>query len=140
MDHKAQRDLSVLVFSVGICLGVLGCLAAPKAIFTLGINDCTSEWIAAFLCPTTFMPTCILALWRRRIAGVWFLVLTAIWIYAMIAERHYMTTVRRFPDQGTPAFLETLLPACVLLFFGLFALGTERAGWPRIIKRAEQAS
>jgi hypothetical protein len=51
-------------------------------------------------------------------------------------ERHYMETVRHFPQESLWAFLlGDLLPAYLVLGLGLFGLYSELHQWPKMISR-----
>lgn len=140
MTDAGKRSLSILVFSLAGLCGLWGCLALPMAIFTIGANDSAPEtW--ALLLPATLLPTCVLALWWRSQAAVWLLVLGVLWIYGMTWQRHYMETVRHFP-QGSlwTLFLGDFLPGYFVLGLGVFGLYSELSKWPRIVSRRQTDS
>lgn len=135
-----KRHISMAIFGFGVCTGLYGCVRVAGGIFTIGINDCAAEILAILLCPTAFMLACIVALRERTRAGIWLVVLSVVWLYGMLDERHYMVYVRGFPPRTAMELLESLLPSFVFLFFGVFALSTEYAGWPQVLKRKGSSS
>jgi hypothetical protein len=135
MTDESKRTLSMIVFSLAGLCGLWGCAALPMAIFTIGVNDSVPE-VWALLLPATLLPTCIIALWWRRQASVWLLLLGMIWIYGMTWQRHYMETIRHFPQESLWAFfLGAFMPAYLILGLGIFGLYGELHQWPRIIGR-----
>jgi hypothetical protein len=139
MTDRLKRSISVGVFSLGMVGGVFGCARAPGAIFVIGVNDSTPE-VVALLLPVTLLPVCIVALWRRRVASLWLLLLALIWTVGMVYQRHYISNVRHFPPDSIPAFLVgEMAPAYFVLALAIFGLLTENAGWPKIVSRRQPA-
>jgi hypothetical protein len=131
MNDFSKRVLSFSVFGLGMAAGLFGCVAVPGAIFVIGVNDSKPE-ILALLGPITLLPACILALWKRTPAGLWLVFLGLLWAYGMFAQRHYMETVRHFPQPSYLSLLKsTMVPTYLMLAIGLFSLLTERAKWPK---------
>lgn len=90
MNSSGKRSLSITVFSLAIIFGVMCCSVMPKAIFTLGSNDSALETFALILCGFTFLPACIVAIWKRRFASIWILGLSVVWICGVIAQQLFM--------------------------------------------------
>jgi len=134
MTDQTKRVISFACFGAGVFLGLLGCLRAPAAIFVIGDNDSKAEiWTWGFYL-ATFVPTCLLALRRRKIASIWLLCLAIILTWGLFAERHYLEAVRHFPkDRMTHFLMNDMFQVYVLAAIGIFGLWTEQAGWPRII-------
>jgi hypothetical protein len=139
MTDRLKRSISLGVFSLGMIGGVFGCVRAPGAIFVIGVNDSTPE-VVGLLLPLTLLPLCIVALWWRRLASLWLLVLALIWTFGMVYERHYMSSVRHFPPDTVPAFLVgEMAPAYFVSALAIFGLLTENAGWPKIVSPGRSA-
>ena len=113
----------------------MGCAVVPRAIFTIGINDSVPETLAVLL-PITLLPACLAALWWRRLASLWLLIIGLVWIYGSLWQRHYIFAVRHFPPDR---FADTLgrgaMPAYFTLAIATFGLITEHRGWPNLIQR-----
>jgi hypothetical protein len=107
----------------------------PAGVFSIGINDSASEVIALSICIPGFFIATVLALWKRRIAGIILLALVVCFFYGMQAERTYMETVRHFPPDQTYGafFLDSVRVVWMYLALGLFAVTTK--SWPEVIKR-----
>lgn len=69
LSEGAMRGISIAVFGAGIFAGLWACGRSLSGIFTIGANDTLPEIIAILLAFVTPMWACIVALWRRRIAG-----------------------------------------------------------------------
>jgi hypothetical protein len=115
--------------------GLWGWLAFLGSFFTIGANDSAQEVLALTAAFLTTLPACVVALWRRLLAGIWLMLNGCFLLYAAVAQRSYMIKVRHFPDQ--PTIFETIerfLPyTAVLVGIGLFAVMTELRKWPRLI-------
>jgi hypothetical protein len=134
MTNQVRRVVSIAIFSLGMAGGLFGCAAAPGAIFVIGINDSAPE-ISALLLPVTLLHTCIIALWERRLASIWLLLLGLIWIFGMAYQRHYVGSVRHFPQNSSLQFLMgEMIPAYFVFALAAFGLLTEHARWPRAIR------
>jgi hypothetical protein len=140
VTDQAKRYLSIGVFSFAMCIGLYGCALVPRSIFTIGANDslvATPIMVGSFV---FFFPTCLLALWRRRPAAWILLVMAILWVFAVFIENHYMVATRGFPgDSLFDLFKESLL-ALIPLSLGLFGIFTDRAGWPRLLSRRDDAN
>ena len=135
MTDGRKRALSIGLYSIGMIAGLFGCVATPRAIFVIGVNDSMPE-VWALLLPMTLLPTCVVALWWRKPASVWFLLLSLIWACGMIWQRHYMSTVRHFQGGSVGQFLVSeMLPAYFVFALAVFGLITEYAEWPQMIRR-----
>jgi len=115
--------------------GLWGWVVYAAAMFAVGVNDSAQEVLSLTIAFATTLPACLLALWRRLIAGLWLTFAACYFPYALVAQRTYMIQVRHFPDQ--PTVLQTAegcLPySIVLIGLGLFAVITELLKWPRLI-------
>ena len=131
-----RRMDSAVIFGLGMVYGLVGCAASLKAFFCLGANDTMTEVVALILCFPGMLIAAVLGFWRRRVAGIVYLVLPEIFLFGMVRQYLYMTQVRHF-DQGP--FLRYLLQLCVLCvplwLVGGFALWTALRGWPEVFAR-----
>jgi hypothetical protein len=139
MTDRVKRSISLGVFSLGMVGGIWGCTVAPRAIFVIGVNDSAPE-VVALLLPVTLLPVCVVALWRRRVASLWLLLLALIWAVGMVYQRHYISSVRHFPSDSIRAVLVgEMVPTYFVLALAIFGLLTENAGWPRMISQRRPA-
>jgi hypothetical protein len=136
MTDTTKQGISLAIFGLGIAGGLYGCVAAPRAIFVIGVNDSNLEIWAVILSTTTFLPASVLALWKRFFAGIWLIYLGLLWTCAMFAQKHYVETVRHFRGQSyLEIFAGAMIPAYLLLSIGVFCLITHFAGWPAPLRR-----
>jgi hypothetical protein len=133
-SNGVKRAVSFAVFGFGILGSLWGCLAAAGGVFTIGANDCLQEILAITFAFATPFPVCILAMWKRLIAGVWLIFAGCFLPYGMIAERNYMIQVMHYTDQSTvlQAILISLRVSAPLIGLGLFFVITDRLKWPRL--------
>lgn len=135
MSNVVKRAISFTVFGFGILGGLWGCVASAGGVFTIGGNDSYQEILAIiFACITPF-PVCILALWKRFIAGLWLIFAGCYFTYGVVAQRAYMIQERNFPDQPTiqQTILYSLPISLTLIGIGLFGVVTDQLKWPRLL-------
>ena len=110
------------------------------ATFTVGVNDSEPEVWALILMFGAPFPLCLLALWKRFLAGILSICVALFIPFAMEYQRWYMITVRHFPNQES--ILATLGDFaryyCAFLALGVFAIATEQLGWPKLIGYKQQ--
>lgn len=137
-----KRAISIAVFSLAILGSLAGCAVYPGALFVVGVNDCTQEVLAITFACATPLPVCLLALWKRVLAGAWLIFAGAFFTYGMLAERSFMINVRHF--NGEESILKTVVGSLAvsapLIAVGLFGVLTGLAGWPSIWKKTESDS
>jgi hypothetical protein len=140
--ENAKRAISLAVWGLGILGGLWGCLAYVGTMFVVGENDSAQEVRALTFALATPLPACILALWKRTIAGGWLMFAGVYYTYGMLVERNYMIEVRHFPDQlSVPKTVEASLTiAGPLLALGAFGIITGVLGWPSLWIRQSQPS
>jgi 6-phosphogluconate dehydrogenase (decarboxylating) len=135
MRNAVKRAISFTVFGFGILGGLWGCVASAGGVFTIGGNDSYQEILAIiFACITPF-PVCILALWKRFIAGLWLIFAGCYFTYGMMAERAYM--IQEMHDLDQPTIQQTIqfsLPISLFLIgIGLFGVVTDLLKWPKLL-------
>jgi hypothetical protein len=143
MTHDGmKRAISFSVFGFGILGGLWGCLSSTRGVFTIGNNDCLQEILAITFAFITPFPACILALWKRLIAGLWLIFAGCFFPYGMMAERAYMIQVRHFPDQLTvlQTIQYSLYISLPLIGIGLFGVVTDRLKWPRLLGKSASSN
>ncbi len=134
MSDRAKRFLSIGIFSFGICVGLFGCAMSLPATFSIGVNDSPVAAIFFVGCFALFLPFCVIALWKRRTAGIGLILLAICWIYGLFDQRHYSNVVRHLPPDSISDFLYEISFALLPVALGIFALLTDRAGWPNLIR------
>ena len=134
-SDRLKKLVSFVVFGLGMIGGLWGWRAFLGAFFTIGKNDSVQEVLGLTVALVTTLPACIVALWRRLLAGIWLMFSGCFLLYAVVAQRSYMIQVRHFPDQPTILrIIEGCLPYTTFLVgIGLFAIVTELKKWPRLI-------
>jgi hypothetical protein len=142
MSNVVKRAISFTVFGFGILGSLWGCVASAGGVFTIGGNDSHQEILAIIFACMTPLPVCILALWKRLIAGVWLIFAGCYFIYGMVAERAYMIQERHFLDQ--PTIVKTIqfsLPiSLALIGIGLFGVVTDLLKWPKLLGSSANTS
>ena len=141
-SNYAKRAISFAVFGIGIVGGLWGCLVYAGGLFTVGYNDCLQEILAITFAFATPFPACVLALWKRSIAGFWLIFAGCFFPYGVIAERTYMIQVRHFPDQLTvlQTIQHSLYISLPLIGIGLFGVVTDRLKWPRLLGKSASSN
>jgi hypothetical protein len=137
-----KRSISFTVFGLGILGGLVGCVGYAGASFFIGANDSSQEiWALTFAYGTPLL-ACILALWRRLIAGSWLIFSGCFFVYGMVYQRTYMIQVRHFPDQSTvQQTIRSALPiSLALIGIGLFGVITDLLKWPKLLGKAKPSS
>jgi hypothetical protein len=89
-----KRQVTAMVFGMGIAGGLFGCVTLPVMLFTVRAYDSPQEVWALYLCVGTTFPACVLALRRRFAAGLWLTSLGCFWMYAVIAQRSFKIHIR----------------------------------------------
>lgn len=137
-----KRSISFAVFGLGIFGGLYGCVGCAGASFFIGVNDSSQEiWAITFAYGTPFL-ACILALWRRLIAGSWLIFSGCFFVYGMVFQRTYMIQVRHFPDQPTvQQTIHGALPVSLALIgVGLFWVMADLLKWPKLLGKTAPSS
>jgi hypothetical protein len=136
--NGVKRAIGFAVFGFGILGGIWGCFIYAGGLFTVGINDCLQEILAITFAFATPFPACILALWKRLVAGSWLIFAGCYFPYGMMAERTYMIRIRNFPDQLTvqQTILNSLYISLPLIGIGLFGVVTDRLKWPKLLGKS----
>jgi hypothetical protein len=134
-NEGTKRAISFAVFGFGILGGLWGCFVYAGGLFTVGNNDCLQEILAITFAFATPFPACVLALWKRSIAGFWLIFAGCFFPYGMMVERAYMIQVRHFPDQLTvlQTIQYSLYISLPLIGIGLFGVVTDRLKWPKLL-------
>jgi hypothetical protein len=132
---EKRRAIGFAVFGLGILGGLMGWLMYPGWMFVVGANDSPPEiWAATFVL-TTPLFACMVALWKRFIAGVWLVLVGGYFLYAVVVQRNFMIETRHFASQ--PSLSMTIagyLPIAAPLFgVGLFGIVTGMMKWPELL-------
>lgn len=132
LSDRGKREISFGVFMFGIFGGLLACGASLRAVFTIGANDTLPFVIALLLTTGTPMFICFIALWYRKFAG-WWLVITGIYFPLGLAHEIWFSRAGS-EDTTLLQYIAMCLIVIVPLFaVGVFAILTDRAGWPRLL-------
>ena len=131
-----KRAISATLFGLGILVGIAGCAIYPMAVFTVGANDSSQEVWGISLVFLSLLPTCILALRFRLLAGCMMLFVPCFFIYASFAQRAFMMNVRHFPQP--PIDSKQIIGSFVLTWpyvaLGGFAILTSMLSWPTVVR------
>lgn len=139
-EERMRRIVSAIVFGLGLVYGLVGCAVLPGMAFCIGSNDTKAEVVAIMVCLPGMFWAAILSFWRRRMAGIVFLSLSAIWLYGMFSEYLYMRKDPcADPGQAMSELQGGIVQCLPLWLLGGFALWTAWRGWPEICgkKKAE---
>jgi hypothetical protein len=133
MSDKVKRTISFGVFGFGIFGGLWGFGAWYLANFASGGNDSLLETVASMFAFATPVPACILALWKRLLAGYWLIFAGAFFPCGVISQRAWMVYGGQAPDTVLLDTVLCLLVSGPLIGFGLFGILTEGANWPKLL-------
>jgi len=135
ISDGTKRTISFGAFGFGIFGGLWGRLAFARSAFTIGGNDNWQEIWAMTFAFATPLPACILALWKRVIAGWWLVFVGCFLPYGMLCQRAYMIQVRGSTDEHP--ILRTVLICLIisgpLIAIGLFGILTGHWNWPKLL-------
>ena len=142
LNEALKRRISLAVWGFGILCGLWGCLAYTGAMFVVGINDSPQEIRAMTFALATPLPACILALWKRVIAGVWLVFSGVYYVYGLLAQRTYMIEVRHFSNQlsVSKTVEASLIFTAPLIALGAFGIITEFLKWPSMWSRQSDST
>jgi len=132
MNDSVKRRISIVFLSLGIVIGLFGWVAVPTRMSAFGVDESRITTILDVGCLILFGPVCVVAFWKRKIAGVVFVVLSILWALSTLIQ----LCVYGY-DITNPGPL-----ACLFIFacFGAFTVMTEQVGWPTILKSSMPSS
>jgi hypothetical protein len=114
-----MRDRTKVIIGFGSIWGLWALGVLIFSAFSIGANDSRPEIIAFVLYGLTMFPACILAMWFRKYAATWLIILSAIaafgFTYQLIAQGSNQKvemmgrSLTFFVIAGIPALLGTLL-------------------------------
>lgn len=133
MTDSTKRAVSIAFFWLGMVLGLAAWVALPKMIAAMGRNDSSLSAVLSIACMVLFLPLCILAFWKRRVAGLGFLLLAVMWTGSIFLQYHFEVT-HHVIGRSFAGDASVFGYSPVFLLFGVFAIGTEGAGWPPMRK------
>lgn len=130
-----ETAVSGALFGLGICVGMVGCVVYPMAVFTVGANDSSQEVWGISLVFLSLFPTCILALRFRLVAGGMMLFVPCFFIYSSFAQRSFMMNVRHFPQAPitAPQIVGSFRLTWPYVALGCFAILTGMLRWPPVV-------
>lgn len=117
-------------------LGLAAWAATPTTIFAVGKNDSSLSVVLSVSCMVLFLPLCVFAFWKRRVAGLGFLLLAVMWTGSIFLQYHFEMT-HHVIGRSFAGDASVFGYSPVFLLFGVFAIGTEGAGWPPMRKPRE---
>ena len=138
MSDAIKRWISTAIFLFGLLGGLCGCLMYVGMMFVAGSNDSPQEIRSLTFAFATPFFACLVALWKRWIAGCWLIFSFGYYVYAAFKQRSYMLEVRHFPNppsvrQDVTGLLWFLGP---LLLLGLFFVLTDLLKWPKLLEKS----
>lgn len=87
-----MRDSTKVIIGFGSIWGLFAFGVVLWGSFTMGSNDSLPEVVAIVLYGLTILPSCILAIWFRKQAATWLIILAPItafgFIYQVIAQKN----------------------------------------------------
>jgi hypothetical protein len=81
-----MRDSTKVIIGFGSIWGLYAFGAMVLGSFTIGVNDSAPEVVAILLYGLTVLPSCILAIWFRKYAATWLLMLFPITAFGFIYQ------------------------------------------------------
>lgn len=134
--EELKRAIGAMLFGLGILVGMAGCAIYPLAVFMVGANDSSQEGWGISLVFLSLFPICILALRFRLIAGCMMLFVPCFFIYASLAQRTFMVTVRHFPQPSinSAQIIGTFRLTWPYVVLGAFAILTSMLRWPTVVR------
>lgn len=113
----AMRDSTKVIIGFGSIWGLFAFGILLFGSFTLGSNDSAPEVVAIVLYGLTVLPSCILAIWFRKRAARWLIILTPIasfgFIYQVIAQKSGDRTTRTIAADLIFPVIVALIPALI---------------------------
>jgi hypothetical protein len=88
-----MRDSTKVIIGFGSIWGLYAFGVMVLGSFTIGVNDSGPEIVAISLYGLTILPSCILAIWFRKYAAIWLMILFPITALGFIYQ-----TVQRGAD------------------------------------------
>jgi hypothetical protein len=133
MRDSLKRLLSIAILTLFMCTGLFACARMARPIFVIGANDSPAAILAMLYCGFLYLPTLILAFWRRRVASIILMSMVPIWIFGMLNQRYYTQYVRHFPADPISDLLFELAVALFPMAIGAFLFITDRLKWPPLL-------
>jgi hypothetical protein len=138
MTERSLRAISASVFGFAVLGGLWSCAALLPATFTIGVNDSPLATPILLSVLASILPCCLLAFWRRRIAGIMLLLGAFAWLLGILIQRSYMLTERHFPQPSVPReLISGIYIAAPLLAIGFFAIITKARNWPEVLGNSQ---
>jgi len=120
-----MRDRTKVIIGLGSIWGLFAFGAVIVGSFTIGSNDTAPEIVAIILYGFTILPSCILAIWRRRISAVWLIALTFVSAFGFLyQEVHQAADIKL--SASIPGYVTAALLAAVPGLIGILLLRTDR--------------
>jgi hypothetical protein len=120
-----MRDRTKVIIGFGSIWGLFAFGAVIVGSFTMGSNDTAPEIVAITLYGFTILPSCILAIWHRRVSAVWLIALTFISAFGFMYQEVHQAADRQL-SASINGYVTAALLAAVPGLIGILLLHTDR--------------
>jgi len=118
----AMRDSTKVIIGFGAIWGLFAFGVLLFSSFTLGSNDSAPEVVAIVLYGLTVLPSCILAIWFRKRAATWLIILTPITAFGFIYQVIPQTNGDRATGTSATDLMFPLIVALIPALIGTLLL------------------
>ena len=121
-----MRDMTKVVLGFGSIWGLFAFGAMLFGSFTFGANDSTPEVVAIILYGLTILPACILAIWFRKQAALWLILLSPIAAFGFVYQAVGGSIDGETMIGKSVGLITPLIVAAVPALIGMYLLRSER--------------
>jgi len=120
-----MRDRTKVIIGFGSIWGLFALGALLYGSFTLGANDTLPEVIAITLYGLTILPSCIMAIWYRRLVAYWLIALSPVVVFGFVYQLIAQNTSERASGQMPSRVAFLLIIAGIPALIGMLLLTAE---------------
>jgi hypothetical protein len=123
-----MRDATKVIIGFGSIWGLFALGAVIVGSFTMGDNDTVPETVATVLYGFTILPSCILAIWRRKVPAIWLIALSFVAAFGFIYQDVHQSTNENIHTSPVVGMIGSLILAAIPGLIGVLLLRTDRRG------------
>ncbi|MGA8632268.1 MAG: hypothetical protein ACLPZY_18845 [Terracidiphilus sp.] len=121
-----MRDGTKVIIGLGSIWGLFAFGAMVISSFTIGENDTAPEVVALVLYGFTLLPSCILAIWRRRASAIWLIALAFLTAYGLAYQEVHQAARGELSGSLSGDVIRTVIVAAIPGIIGILLLRSER--------------
>jgi hypothetical protein len=114
------------IIGLGSIWGLYAFGALLISSFTIGANDTAPEIVGIALYGLTLLPSCILAIWRRKIAAIWLIALPFLTAFGLTYQVIHDPARGHLGEIPAKAVINIILFAGIPIVIGTLLLGSAR--------------